>query len=394
MTEFSIENDPYLGNAIDPAKKINYMDIIDPAFIAIGSGAGNAVNRAAGGFSKNLFIGRLSGRDTTSSSNVMIGHGAGFLNTTGSNNAFIGNESGLLNTTGSENVFVGNNAGESNSTGYSNTFIGKSAGKSNSTGGHNIYIGNGAAETNTTGNESVIISNTAKFTTASDNTVVGCGACTNGTTGHSNVIIGHGSAFALTEGMLNTIVGESAGYVLTTGGGNTFLGNLSGPSVTTGINNVCIGLAADTIANASGSVALGPGASATASDTFFLPAAIATNTAAASVNCSFAANGRIHADSSTKRIKANIKDISENIDTSKLYDLRPITYNPKVGYGNPSELRIGFIAEEVIEHFPEIVPLDINGEPFSVRYQEVVVLLLEEMKKLKAEVDDLKSKMQ
>ena len=49
------------------------------------------------------------------------------------------------------------------------------------------------------------------------------------------------------------------------------------------------------------------------------------------------------------------------------------------------------IAEEVNEYYPEIVPKNSNNEPESIRYDLLSVILLEEIKKLKAEIDNIKT---
>jgi hypothetical protein len=51
----------------------------------------------------------------------------------------------------------------------------------------------------------------------------------------------------------------------------------------------------------------------------------------------------------------------------------------------------GLIAEEVDKYFPLLVPKDDLGRPASVRYSLLGVLLLEEMKKMKKEVEHLKT---
>jgi hypothetical protein len=50
------------------------------------------------------------------------------------------------------------------------------------------------------------------------------------------------------------------------------------------------------------------------------------------------------------------------------------------------------IAEEVNEVFPELVATDKEGEIYSVKYQDIIPMLLNELQKLKKEVELLKSK--
>ena len=105
------------------------------------------------------------------------------------------------------------------------------------------------------------------------------------------------------------------------------------------------------------------------------------------VNFSHPGGGMLFPVSSSIRWKENVEDISKKIDTSKLYDLRPVTFNPT----NSNELCLGLIAEEVEKIFPTLVPKDDQGLPSSVRYSLLSVLVLEELKKIKIELDNLKA---
>jgi hypothetical protein len=49
----------------------------------------------------------------------------------------------------------------------------------------------------------------------------------------------------------------------------------------------------------------------------------------------------------------------------------------------------GLIAEEVAEVAPDLVITEENGEPYTVRYEQLVPLLLNEVQELRASNDDL-----
>ena len=100
--------------------------------------------------------------------------------------------------------------------------------------------------------------------------------------------------------------------------------------------------------------------------------------------------------SSSARYKKDIVDIE--VDTSKIYQLRPVSFTSK----NNGERYFGLIAEEVAATIPElaefakasdVIPGRTDDElvPDAVKYPILSVLMLEEMKKLKAENEDLKS---
>ena len=111
--------------------------------------------------------------------------------------------------------------------------------------------------------------------------------------------------------------------------------------------------------------------------------------------------GKIIELSSTRKVKENIVDLT--IDTSKLYDLVPKNFKFKdqiievfndetmetTSYTEVGENSFGMIAEEVHEILPELVVLDKNQEPKSIDYPLLSVLLLSELKKLKARIDTL-----
>lgn len=92
---------------------------------------------------------------------------------------------------------------------------------------------------------------------------------------------------------------------------------------------------------------------------------------------------------SSQRFKEDIQPIEVNHEVlSNIYKLEPVTFRYKNGSDEPNVVKkktVGLIAEEVNKLFPEVVNLDENGEPFSIDYNGIAVLLLAAMKELKAE---------
>ena len=140
-------------------------------------------------------------------------------------------------------------------------------------------------------------------------------------------------------------------------------------------------------------VVIGQGVISSGNNTVTFPSNLKTFPHGTEVNFSTANGGCIYPVSSSIRWKDNVEDICNKIDTSKLYDLRPVTFNPAIDNKNPDgdkdELCMGLIAEEVERYFPVLVPKDEKGRPSSVRYSLLSVVILEEMKKLKKELDFL-----
>ena len=86
----------------------------------------------------------------------------------------------------------------------------------------------------------------------------------------------------------------------------------------------------------------------------------------------------------SKRYKENIRNLE--IDTSNIYNLRPVNYTSK----DTKAENFGLIAEEVDKHFPELVAYNEKGQADSVDYQMLSVLLLNEIQKIKKEINKLK----
>jgi len=97
---------------------------------------------------------------------------------------------------------------------------------------------------------------------------------------------------------------------------------------------------------------------------------------------------------SDSRYKKNITTVSSAIE--KIYRLRGVRFNwrkdeyPEQKFDDKSQL--GLIAQEVKEVFPELVMQDDNGY-YSVDYVKLTPVLVEAVKELKAENDELRAKM-
>jgi hypothetical protein len=90
--------------------------------------------------------------------------------------------------------------------------------------------------------------------------------------------------------------------------------------------------------------------------------------------------------SSSRRYKEDIQSMGDA--SGRLYLLRPVSFR----YRKPDEqgrkpVQYGLIAEEVAETFPELVVYNERGEPETVAYQTLSVLLLNELNKEHEQVD-------
>ena len=75
-----------------------------------------------------------------------------------------------------------------------------------------------------------------------------------------------------------------------------------------------------------------------------------------------------------------------------MLQLRPVDFKWNAETLQDNQPDFGLIAEEVNECLPELVPKDSNGEPISVSYEKLSVLLLAEVKKMKEFNDYLKAR--
>jgi hypothetical protein len=117
---------------------------------------------------------------------------------------------------------------------------------------------------------------------------------------------------------------------------------------------------------------------------------------AATVNGLFSSAGTLtvagdviaYGSPSDKRLKENIKPIESALD--KVSKLQGVTFNWKES-GSILELKedVGFIAQDVQKVMPELVRENKDGM-LSMRHQGIAPILLEAIKELKAEIEELK----
>jgi hypothetical protein len=295
---------------------------------------------------------------------LILGPSGPYINQGATGSIFVGPQSGSNNTTGSLNTFIGYVSGFNNTSGVNNTYVGVGAGLFNTIGYNNTCIGNfsGGGFTDVSGAENVFIG-------------VSAGSECNG---NQNVNIGNGSGSAVSNGNKNTFIGHQAGQNNLTDN-NTCIGYNTGLNVTNQSGVVCIGIN-------SGGTAAG-NSSTPVVDGLYFPPALA-NMGSTGANVYYDTNsGQMGPVTSSLRFKENITDIE--VDTTNIYNLRPVSYN----YKNSTYRDFGLIAEEVNTFYPEIVPKDAEG-PYSVNYDRITVLLLSEIKKLKEQVNTSQLKIQ
>lgn len=91
-------------------------------------------------------------------------------------------------------------------------------------------------------------------------------------------------------------------------------------------------------------------------------------------------------ETSTIRIKENINPIINGLDA--ILNLNGVTYDRKDTQAHEA----GLIAEQVNEILPDLVAKDDQGNPAAIQYTKLTAYLIEAVKSLKAEIDELKRK--
>jgi hypothetical protein len=317
--------------------------------------------------------------------NTGVGAGALDLNT-GHNNTAVGAAALLLNTTATGNTAVGTAAlALSNADG--NTAVGAAGLSSNITGAGNTAVGARALLSNNGDpnagegslNTAVGLDALTENTTGGLNTAVGAGvaggdhpipaALGSNTTGSGNTAVGArtannpGALGSNTIGGSNTAIGASALYSNTTGGRNTAVGYLAGGDVITASNVISIGAFVG---------------GADVSDTTWIGNIYGVNTQnGTTAPVIVSADGQLGTVASSERFK---KDIATMENASEaILSLRPVTFHYKSD--TKSTPQFGLIAEEVAKVNPALVLPDKEGKPYTVRYDAVNAMLLNEFLK-------------
>jgi uncharacterized coiled-coil protein SlyX len=214
-------------------------------------------------------------------------------------------------------------------------------------------------------------------TTGSFNTANGALALLNNTTGGNNTAIGAGALFS-NNANFNTGVGSQALFN-NTGRQNTAIGGSALENNTTGHDNIALGVAsAANVTTAVNVITIGnflPGANVDYSCYIDNIDGRPGGSQAVYVNGS----GRLGQLVSSARFKEEIKSIEQSSEA--IYGLRPVSfrYKPEIEPARP--LAFGLIAEEVEQVNPDLVARDKEGKPFSVRYEAVNAMLLNEFLK-------------
>jgi Chaperone of endosialidase len=310
---------------------------------------------------------------------------------------FVG-EDALLSNTGSGNTAVGWRSLFSNIDGSFSTGIGGGALSLNN-GSSNTAVGAAALLLNTTGTLNTAVGTDALVfnDSGSENNAVGAFALFNNVTGNSNNAQGHNALTALVgagslfTGSGNNAFGGSALDTLVDGDGNTAVGDLAGDGLVTGQRNTYIG-SDIVVGDESDTIRIGNPSSAQC----FIAGIVGAGPFSSTVTID-PATGQLGELVSSERFKKDIDPM--NKASEAIFSLKPVTFHYKKDKTNTAQF--GLIAEEVAKVNPALIGVDKEGKPYTVRYEAVNAMLLNEFLKehkkveeQQASISQLKSEMQ
>jgi hypothetical protein len=268
------------------------------------------------------------------------GTGALFSLTDGIENTAIGFQALYSNTFGSFNTASGAYALSDNTIGFDNTANGDIALASNTTGGGNTATGFEALLGNKTGG---------------DNTATGSAALISNTTGGGNTANGVAALFH------------------NNGSDNIALGYLAGMNLTTGDNNIAIGN--EGVAAEANTIRVGTqGTQTNAYIAGIFPVSVPNG-----LGVVVDSTGHLGTVASSQRFKDAIKPMDKASEA--ILALKPVTFHYKKELDPEGIPQFGLVAEEVEKVNPDLVARDADGKVYTVRYEAVNAMLLNEFLK-------------
>src|SRR5438445_4306830 len=262
-----------------------------------------------------------------------------------------------------------------------NTAEGQSALFSLTTGGFNTSVGFLSLRSNTTGQLNTGIgAGTLLANTADKNTATGAGALLSNTTGPYNTANGAFAIFSNAEGNDNTATGFDALF-RNTGNNNTAAGSHALEANTTGEDNVALGVdAGSSQTTGSGNVYIGSLVFGVAGErNACYIRGIFGQTSANGIPVLINSDNKLGTTTSSKRFKDEIKPMGKVSEA--LFALKPVSFHYKKEIDPHGIAQFGLVAEEVEKVNTDLVVRDKEGKPYSVRYDQVNAMLLNEFLK-------------
>src|SRR6266478_3226234 len=200
------------------------------------------------------------------------------------------------------------------------------------------------------------------------NTAEGQDALFGLTNGNANTANGFAALKANTNGDRNTADGFQALANNTTGSSNIGLGKDAGSGVTTADDVICIGAVG---ADISHSCYIGN---------------IFNQSSLSGLPVFVNSDGKLGTIISSRRFKEDIKPMDKASEA--ILALQPVTFRYKKDFDPTGTAQFGLVAKDVAKVNPDLVVRDKEGKPYSVRYDQVNAMLLNEFLKERKKVED------
>jgi hypothetical protein len=221
-------------------------------------------------------------------------------------------------------------------------------------------------------------------TTGTANTATGFGALRNNTEGRQNTASGVAALEHNTSGNFNTAAGLRALDSNTTGHDNIALGNKAGNNISTGSFNIDIGN--PSVGDESNTIRIG------LQQTNTYIGGISGATVPAGVAVIVDSSGHLGTTTSSARFKEEIKPMDTTSEA--VLALHPVTFRYKKDLDPDGIPQFGLVAEDVAKVNPDLVARDDQGKPYTVRYEAVNAMVLNEFLKEHRKVEKQDCKLQ
>jgi hypothetical protein len=233
----------------------------------------------------------------------------------------------------------------------------------------NTAIGFSALYSNIFGSENTATGSSALYSNISgiDNTASGIQALQNNTTGSRNTADGVHALFNNTTGSFNIGLGFNAGVNLTTGDRNIDIGAFG-------------------VAGEAGTIRIGVQGTQTRAFVAGISGSPITGTSVV-VNI----NGRLGTVASSQRFKDDIKPMDKASEA--ILALKPVTFHYKKEVDPDGIPQFGLVAEQVEKVNPDLVARDEEGKIYTVRYEAVNAMLLNEFLKEHRKVEEQEARL-
>ena len=198
-------------------------------------------------------------------------------------------------------------------------------------------------------------------------------ACREGCLTEGNTVLGDGALLNDT-GSNNIAIGKEALENNVTGHGNIAVGTGAGDQITTGNQNIYIGIHVTGPEGESNTIRLGH---QNVHRRAFIGGISGTPVSGAPVVVD--TGGHLGVVASSARFKTDIKAMDSASEA--IFGLKPVAFRYKAEIDPTGVLQFGLIAEDVAKVNPALLTRDADGKPYSVRYEAVNAMLLNEFLK-------------